>query len=515
MTNCICGTFVIAFLWMVGFSYTQIESPCPDVLFYNRGAKGLYGDVTVSSKLIGNKMDLRVILSHKDPLPSLYQGYIELQEERLMVLMNAVRKLNPIKYSVNFPQRTQYFYIQSINFNGVVICSGTPPPGVNRKIVLQHQMVIDESIPPEVTTPSEHYNPEIASASEKSTSTKQRTSITSSPSEEKHHNSTVASASVKRSRTKHQKSKIASPAFSHFYSPYSHIQGLHMKHFRERRFANSEENSDDNYISSYTKNRLRSECGRETNVPSKKWPWIAAVYMEGPTEWSVVSSGALISDIFVITAAQPVYFLKNRPTLPEELSVRVGAYGLEDEDDESLSLRTVRKIIFHPKFKPMRLKVQDNIALLRIKPLRFNQFLTPVCLIRSSRDIGSEMIKGQVIGWEKDLKNELNIYSNEIEMEILPVHECNKSYNMIKRFLKPNNFCAQSEKVSELCDEEQGKGFYTKKKESTRWVLAGILTYSIKKLPDICKIEKTRLFSDLAKDANWIEYVLFNDYNYY
>lgn len=499
MENYVCGFIVIALLSMVEFSHTQFESPCFDVFFYDRGPKGLYGDVTVPSKLINNNMDLRVILSHENPLPSQYQGYIELQEERLTVLMNAVTKLNPIKYSVYFPQRTQYFYVKSIYFNGDVICSGVPPLEANRQVVLHHQMVIDETksqIPPEVTTPSKPHNPK-----------------TTTPSQEqnrsKHYHSAVTPPSVKQTSLKPLNVKMKSSTYKHFSSK---------KSSRVRRSADSERNSDGNYISSYNKKQLRSACGRESKDSSRKWPWITAVYMqseEAKERW-VVSSGALISDIFVITAAQPVSFFNNRLTLPEELSVRIGAHSLEDEDDKSSRPRMVQQIIFHPKFKPMRLKVQDNVALLRIKPLNFNQFLAPVCLIRSTRNIGKEVIRGRVIGWGKHLQNEMNFYSNEIEMEILPVHECNKSIPnaMIPRFLQPNNFCAQSEEVSELCDEEQGKGFYTKKLESTRWVLAGILTYSIQKLPDSCKIEKTRLFSDLAKDADWIEDILFNHNNY-
>lgn len=520
MANCICGTVAIALLLLVEFSHTQIESPCPDVFFYSRGAKGLYGDITVSSKLIENNKDLKVILSHEDPLPSQYQGYIELQEERLTVLMSAITKLNPIKYFVHFPQRTQYFYIQSIVFNGVVICSGAPPLKANRKIVLHDQMVIDESKsrnPTEVTTLSGHHNPKIAAPSEDRTHTKHNPIMTS-PSDEltriKNYHPTVAPPSAEKIHIKPYDSKIKSIVFSHFLKSRPFQPRPPTKSSRERRSANSEQNSDDNYISLYNKKQLQRACGKESTDPTRKWPWISAVYMEGSTKRWMVSSGALISDIFVITAAQPVSFLNNRPTLPKELSVRIGAYSLEDEDDESSSLRTVRDIVFHPKFKPMRLKVQDNIALLRIKPLNFNQFLAPVCLIRANRDIGSEMIRGLVIGWGKDLQNKLNIYSNEIEMEILPVHECNKSYPMIPRFLRPNNFCAQSEEVSQFCDEEQGKGFYTQKLRSTRWVLAGILTYSIQKFPDRCKIEKARVFSDLAKDADWIEDILFNENDY-
>lgn len=511
---------VVTFLTIADFSMAIDKSPCPEVFKYKMNHNGIFGSVTIPIDLIGNenRVQLNVTFVHNNQLPTPYKGHIEPKFNLIDFLMPALTKTKTIRYRVNFPTRDDDFYILSVQFNEKTLCYGDLQPYMgNMYLFLDNYQIISSNVPATLSnlrgTMQIQVNPVIISDTfnkGKRCSSRNHppkcltTNITSIYNMYSQHTSPMTP--LQKMKTTEEPRKYTSS--TEIYSSTSRTVTEPAERANPDNFVKAlQQNPNENYNSRYKSVQIETICGKAVQDSPRKWPWATAVYQKGLTKLTVVSSGALLSDIFVITAAAPISKFNNRPTRPAELSVRVGAFDLEDWIDKSSSPKTVREIIYHPDFNPISFIPQNNIALLRITPLKFNTFISPVCLIRANRLNIDKGVNGMTIGWGYNADNMLNVRSSEIAMITLPEDECRTANVAIPFLMTPTTLCARSVAVlPELCQEEPGQGFYTLRGNTVnKWILAGVLSNSIKNDQALCKIAETRLFTDLTKNAVWIE----------
>ena len=129
--------------------------------------------------------------------------------------------------------------------------------------------------------------------------------------------------------------------------------------------------------------------GNNTN----SWPWHLSVgfklkegssgnYVPSKTKIKRHWCGAIVvNEHYALGAADCVFnFRKNETLKPEKISVGFGSNDLV-EIWNRMQFVDVDQIILHPAFDRNPMKLDANLALLKLKtPLKFNESLQPVCL---------------------------------------------------------------------------------------------------------------------------------------
>ncbi|EFN86140.1 Vitamin K-dependent protein C [Harpegnathos saltator] len=157
--------------------------------------------------------------------------------------------------------------------------------------------------------------------------------------------------------------------------------------------------------------------GGETTEPHE-FPWLANIY----TSSKLLSSGVLINDRYVMTAASPLVGAP-APTV----KVCLGEYDRCTLDISSVN-SSVESIILHPEFD------QDlhiyNLALIRLsRPTKFEKRISPICLPNPGSTYLGQV--GTLVGWAtSELNNTADARTckpRKMGLPILGYNECVKS----------------------------------------------------------------------------------------
>ncbi|XP_055943185.1 proclotting enzyme-like [Argiope bruennichi] len=111
------------------------------------------------------------------------------------------------------------------------------------------------------------------------------------------------------------------------------------------------------------------------------WPWMAVVFVEKRNgARSPDCGGALVTDRHVVTAAHCVVTGRGSTTMnPNQLSVRLGAHDLRQNNEPDAVDIPVESVRRHEQFDPRTYK--NDIAVLRLRrPVQFSNHTSPVCL---------------------------------------------------------------------------------------------------------------------------------------
>ncbi|RZF47531.1 hypothetical protein LSTR_LSTR009067 [Laodelphax striatellus] len=126
-----------------------------------------------------------------------------------------------------------------------------------------------------------------------------------------------------------------------------------------------------------------------TDAILHEFPWTVAIGVNQ----KFFCGGALISDVFVLTAA---HCFLTRNTHIETIVVHLGDHDLTTENETHHTLRGVSRIYFHSHFHAFLLA--NDIALLRLdEPVTFSAAVQPVCLPQLGDSFTDE--KATVVGW--------------------------------------------------------------------------------------------------------------------
>ncbi|NWI15438.1 FA9 factor, partial [Crypturellus soui] len=223
--------------------------------------------------------------------------------------------------------------------------------------------------------------------------------------------------------------------------------------------------------------------------------------MRGEVPWQVylVNShnvgfcgGSIINERWVVTAAHCL-----QPG--DNVTAVAGEYNTRAEDATEQRRRVVR-IVPHPTYNATLHKHHNDIALLELdEPLRFNSYVTPICL--GSREFTAKLLKyglGTVSGWG-------SLFYRGREATILQVLRvpfvdrptCLKSTSIT---IELNMFCAgYSAGGRDTCEGDSGGPFATEF-EGT-WFLTGVTSWG----EECAKPGKYGIYTKVSKYIKWIK----------
>jgi len=125
----------------------------------------------------------------------------------------------------------------------------------------------------------------------------------------------------------------------------------------------------------------------KTATPNS-WPW-QILMMFGNR---AMCGGTLIAPQWVVTAAHCVY----RREQSGAFSIRVGEHDREEFEGPEEDIRVV-KVIRHEGYDPRH--INNDIAMFKLeRPVKFNKFVSPICLPKANVPVGSECY---ITGWGK------------------------------------------------------------------------------------------------------------------
>jgi len=162
------------------------------------------------------------------------------------------------------------------------------------------------------------------------------------------------------------------------------------------------------------KDEQRVVGGRPTNADD--YPWMAGMLYQG----SIYCGGALINDRYIATAAHCVEGLPI-----EDLNVILGVYDLMSEDQSNLQVKSIEKVVIHPKFANKTFN--NDIAIVKLDtPIEFSYAIRPICLPQFQRNYTGQT--GIVTGWGR--VNETSNISPSLRQAHVPIYsnrDCRKT----------------------------------------------------------------------------------------
>ncbi|GMT13189.1 hypothetical protein PFISCL1PPCAC_4486, partial [Pristionchus fissidentatus] len=111
-------------------------------------------------------------------------------------------------------------------------------------------------------------------------------------------------------------------------------------------------------------------------VVPNSWPWTVAIcYKDWFGNCAYQGAGTIISDRYILTSATAVS--SSDTNKPKQWRVQTGVNDQTNKSEPTEQVVSVLEIYKHPSFDGK----YNDIALIQLeKPLRFNQFIQPVCL---------------------------------------------------------------------------------------------------------------------------------------
>ncbi|XP_052741183.1 uncharacterized protein LOC112045215 [Bicyclus anynana] len=278
-------------------------------------------------------------------------------------------------------------------------------------------------------------------------------------------------------------------------------------------------------------------CGRRKVVTTKylqgvsstkpgDWPWHAAIYKHDNTEMKYICGGTLISNKYVLTAAQ-CSSSEGYPFVPETLSVFLGKFNLVGGDEGSQE-KVVNNIIIHENFNYRNL--DNDISLLKLKTdVEFSNYVQPACLWynKAYNYLQTGDVFGTLVGWGFDTTDSWSPHLQQVQLPMVPERVCLQSNpRAYSGVLNSNKFCA-GYGVGEVrtrgqgtsnCNGDSGTAFEIFIPDNVRdkgtdapgtWYVRGIvsLTVPLRDSP-ACDPNQYVVFTDVNKYKDWIDYHL-------
>ncbi|XP_057374914.1 trypsin-7-like [Daphnia carinata] len=162
------------------------------------------------------------------------------------------------------------------------------------------------------------------------------------------------------------------------------------------------------------KDEQRIVGGRPTEAYD--YPWMAGLLYKG----ALYCGATLINDRYVVTAAHCVDGLDI-----DSIHVLLGGHDLENVKEEELELRSVVRMVKHPKFEAKTFN--HDIAVLQFDdPIPFSRSIGPVCLPQSDIEYAGKV--AVVTGWGR--VNETGNISPILAQVAVPIYtnaDCQKT----------------------------------------------------------------------------------------
>ncbi|KAG4066426.1 hypothetical protein HA402_007062 [Bradysia odoriphaga] len=226
-----------------------------------------------------------------------------------------------------------------------------------------------------------------------------------------------------------------------------------------------------NAIECGTINLYREAVLGGKEVVKDEWPFIVALYYSSTFKY--FCGGTIISDKHVLTAAHCIQTKgKGFPLIPDEITVRLGAYNLTDRSEKDAVNRNVAQILLHPNWNVVEDKYDADIAILVLnETLYFSDHIRPICM--PPRKFLIEGLKGTVVGWGKTENGTAEGIPKKIDVTALNDEVCYETDDGIASFASERSFCGESSGSPN--EGDSGGGFFAV--AGSGWVQFGTVSF--------------------------------------
>ncbi|GFY75235.1 proclotting enzyme [Trichonephila inaurata madagascariensis] len=215
--------------------------------------------------------------------------------------------------------------------------------------------------------------------------------------------------------------------------------------------------------------------------PAEKgaWPWMAVVFVEKRNGARSPDCGAaLVTQRHVITAAHCVVTGRSATTMsPRQLTVRLGAHDLRDNNEADAIDISVDAVRRHEQFDPRTYK--NDIAVLRLsRPVQFSNATSPVCLPYDS--LRNEDLTGKTSTVTGFGTIAFNGPSSDVLMEasfdIQDQEYCRRAYIRELNITEEYMCAGTADGSKDSCQGDSGGPLVTVGKEN-RYYLVGVVSF--------------------------------------
>ncbi|XP_043462254.1 proclotting enzyme-like [Leptopilina heterotoma] len=217
--------------------------------------------------------------------------------------------------------------------------------------------------------------------------------------------------------------------------------------------------------------------GGEESLPGR-WPWMAAIYLQGARRTEFWCGGSLIGPKHILTAAHCTRDQRQRPFAARQFMVRLGDIDLErDDEPSSPATYAVKEIHAHQQFS--RVGFYNDIAVLELtRPVRKSPYIIPICLPQARHR--GQLFAGArptVVGWGTTYYGgKESTVQRQVTLPVWRNEDCNAAYfqPITGTFL-----CAGfSQGGKDACQGDSGGPLMLK--QEGRWMQIGIVSFGNK-----------------------------------